>query len=192
MELMQFVLASASPRRAALLSAAGFFFELHPVDVDERWMEGERAEQYVNRMADSKAARALAERPGAVVLGADTAVVIDNRILGKPSDEAEAARMLHLLSGRIHDVLTGVCVMSAEGSVRSVERTSVRFLPMSEKEIAWYVATGEPRDKAGAYGVQGLASRFVEAIDGSYTNVVGLPIATVCRLLKKLGVEPWS
>jgi septum formation protein len=192
MELMPLVLASASPRRAALLSAAGFLFELHPVDVDERWLEGERAEQYVSRLAELKAASALADRPGAVVLGADTAVVIDNRILGKPADEAEAARMLHLLSGRIHEVVTGACVMSGTGSARAVDRTSVRFLPMSEREIAWYVASGEPRDKAGAYGVQGLASRFVEGIEGSYTNVVGLPIATVCRLLKALGVEPCS
>jgi len=189
---MQFVLASASPRRAALLSAAGFAFEVHPVDVDERWMNGEQADQYVVRVAARKAARALADRPDACVLGADTAVVIDGRILGKPADEGDAARMLRLLSGRVHQVMTGVCLASARGSASGVDRTSVRFLPLTEGEIAWYVASGEPRDKAGAYGVQGLASRFVEAVEGSYTNVVGLPIATVCRLLKAVGVEPCS
>jgi septum formation protein len=183
---MRILLASASPRRAALLAAAGFEFEVHPVNIDERWRPGEEPDEYVARVAGEKAARALADRPEALALGADTVVLIDDRILGKPATDAEAGEMLRLLSGRVHEVLTGISLKSREQSAGLVERTSVRFLPLSEREIGWYVASGEPRDKAGAYAVQGLASRFVEQIQGSYTNVVGLPVAAVYRLLKPL------
>jgi septum formation protein len=181
---MRIVLASASPRRAALMAAAGFEFDVHPVDIDERPHPGERPDEYVARVAAEKAGRALADRPDAVALGADTVVVIDDRILGKPENDAEAEAMLRLLSGRVHEVLTGVCLRSRERSASLVARTLVRFLPLSEQEIRWYVASAEPRDKAGAYAVQGLASRFVEEIQGSYSNVVGLPVAAVYRLIK--------
>ena len=186
---MRIVLASASPRRAELLAAAGIEFDVLRVDIDEQWRPDERADQYVTRLANEKAARALLQRPDAVVLGADTTVVIDGRILGKPAGDDEASEMLRLLSGRVHEVLTGVCLKSRERHLSHVDRTKVRFMPMSDEEIAWYVASGEARGKAGAYAVQGLASRFVEEIHGSYTNVVGLPVAAVWRLLKALHLD---
>jgi septum formation protein len=185
---MRILLASASPRRAALMAAAGFEFDVHPVDLDERWRPGEQPDEYVTRLAEEKAARALVDRPGALALAADTVVLVDGRILGKPAGDADAAEMLRLLSGRVHTVLTGICLQSRDQCASLVDRTSVRFMTLSEQEIAWYVASGEPRDKAGAYAVQGLASRFVEEIHGSYTNVVGLPVAAVYQLLKALGV----
>ena len=183
---MRILLASASPRRAALLAAAGFEFDVHPVDLDERWRPGEQPDKYVTRLAEEKAARALVDRPDALALAADTVVLIDGRILGKPAGDADAAEMLRLLSGRVHTVLTVICLQSRDQRASLVDRTSVRFMTLSEQEIAWYVASGEPRDKAGAYAVQGLASRFVEEIHGSYTNVVGLPVAAVYQLLKAL------
>jgi septum formation protein len=124
-----------------------------------------------------------------VVLAADTVVVVDGRILGKPADDADAARMLRLLSGRAHDVLTGVVVRRDEREAMAVDSTAVSFTPLDEADIAWYVASGEPRDKAGAYGVQGLASRFVARIEGSYSNVVGLPVALACRMLSAFHAE---
>ena len=176
------VLASASPRRADLLTAAGVSFEVRPVEVDERPLDGEAPADYVSRVALDKA-RACAAPAGAVVLAADTVVVVDGRILGKPADDADAARMLRLLSGRAHDVLTGVVVRRDAREATAVDSTAVSFTPLDEADIAWYVASGEPLDKAGAYGVQGLASRFVARIDGSYSNVVGLPVALACRML---------
>jgi septum formation protein len=122
------------------------------------------------------------------VLGADTEVVVDGLILGKPADDSEAARMLDRLSGRAHDVVTGVALIANGQVLTAIERTEVRFLPLTADEIAWYIRSGEPRDKAGAYAIQGLASRFVERIDGSYSNVVGLPVATVCGLLRRAGI----
>ena len=187
MTAMRIVLASASPRRGELLAAAGFAFDVRPVDIDERWRPGEPPDEYVTRLAGEKAARALVDWPDALALAADTIVLVDGRILGKPATDEEAGQMLRVLSGRMHDVLTGICVKSRARSASLVDRTTVRFMPLSEQEIAWYVASGEPRDKAGAYAVQGLASRFVEEIRGSYTNVVGLPVAAVYRLLKSLG-----
>lgn len=185
---MRLVLASASPRRADLLRAAGFTFDVFPVVVDERFGEGEKPEHAVARLAEAKANAAAASHPDAVVLGADTTVVIRGEALAKPANADDATRMLRLLSGRIHDVLTGVCVCSGSRRLMHVEPTRVRMARMSEAEIAWYVSTGEPFDKAGAYAVQGLASRFVEGIDGSYSNVVGLPISSVYELLKELGL----
>lgn len=176
------ILASASPRRAELLSAAGIPYTARPVDVDEQPREGEPPRDYVLRVASDKA-RACPGPPGAVVLAADTAVIAGVDILGKPVDGADSARMLRLLSGRAHVVLTGVVLRRGEREVAAVESTAVTFAPLSEEDIAWYVSTGESSDKAGAYAVQGLASRFVDRIDGSYTNVVGLPVATVFRLL---------
>jgi septum formation protein len=183
------VLASASPRRAELLLAAGFTFEILPSDVDERRRDGELPEAMVRRLAEAKARGGASARPDAVVVGADTIVVLDDEVLGKPADDRDAARMLMRLSGREHVVLTGVSVWHRGRAVTAVERSVVRFSPLSASQVAWYVASGEPRDKAGAYAIQGLASRFVEAVLGSYTNVVGLPVARLCRLLEELRVE---
>lgn len=183
----QLVLGSTSPRRASLLAAAGFHFRLDDPVVDETPLPSEEPEPYVIRLASEKA-RAVARRnPGNLVLAADTTVVIDGRILGKPADGAEAAEMLQLLSGRAHRVLTGVAVISEGQEMAELASTEVRFLPLSPSEIAWYVRTGEPFGKAGGYAIQGLGSRFIERIDGSYTNVVGLPVSLVCGMLKRLG-----
>ncbi len=184
---MHLILASASPRRAELLRAAGFEFDVAPVDVDERFLPRETPEAAVARLAEMKAAVAASRHPHAVVLGADTTVVVRGEVLAKPADDADAARMLRLLSGRTHEVLTGICLCAQGRRLIHVEPSRVRMAPLTDEEIAWYVSTGEPADKAGAYAVQGLASRFIEGIDGSYANVVGLPICSVYGLLKKLG-----
>ena len=192
---MRLVLASSSPRRAELLSAAGFSFEILPVHLDEGFRPGETAEQYVARLAQAKATAAagplstVAGPLPEVVLGADTTVVCDGQILGKPADATDAARMLRLLAGRTHDVLTGICLLKGSQRLVHVERSRVRMSSMSDAEIAWYIASGEPMDKAGGYAAQGRASRFIEAIDGSYSNVVGLPVARVYTLLKELGYD---
>ena len=187
---MHLLLASASPRRAGLLTAAGFSFDVVPADVDEQLLPGEDPEAHVLRLARAKVWAVTSTEPDSVILGADTVVIVDGEILGKPADDQQAASMLRRLSGRSHQVLTGVVVRRGTREESGVERTSVRFLPLSDQEIAWYISTGEARDKAGAYGAQGLASRFVERIDGSYTNVVGLPVPLVCRLLDSLGELP--
>ena len=191
---MRLVLASASPRRAELLRAAGFTFETRAVDLDEAARAGEGAAFYVRRLAAEKSALASMAVQGhtptdLVVLGADTAVVVDGEILGKPRDNSGAAAMLRRLSGRRHDVMTGVSVRTSTHEIGRVETTAVYFAPLGPDEIAWYVASGEGRDKAGAYAIQGLASRFVFRIEGSYSNVVGLPLACVYELLSELGVD---
>jgi septum formation protein len=186
---MRLILASASPRRAELLRAAGIPFEVSSIEIDERFLGGEAPEAAVARLARSKASAVAARHQDAVVLGADTTVVVNGEALGKPADAVDAARMLRLLSGRAHDVLTGVCLCSDGQTLVYVEQTAVRVVNLSEEDIAWYVATGEPRDKAGAYAIQGLGSRFIEGIDGSYSNVVGLPISSVCERLKALGCD---
>jgi nucleoside triphosphate pyrophosphatase len=184
------VLASGSPRRRELLSSAGFAFDVSAVEVDERRTNGEAPAAYVERLARAKARAAAAQQePDTAVLGADTVVVVDDEVLGKPRDAADATRMLRLLSGRAHEVLTGVAVIGQGGTVSRVERTTVWFAPLSERDIAWYVASGEPMDKAGAYAIQALASRFIPRIEGSYTNVVGLPVTTVVELLEKAGLS---
>jgi septum formation protein len=177
---VRLILASQSPRRAELLKAAGYEFDVIPAEVDESVHDGEVAEAYARRVAEAKAQAVLARSHGRPVLAADTVVVVDRLILGKPADGADAYRMLQLLSGRWHEVLTAVTL----NETTRVARTLVEFGPMTAEEIAWYVASGEPMDKAGAYGIQGLASRFVTRIDGSYSNVVGLPVALVYGLLK--------
>jgi septum formation protein len=189
---MRLVLASASPRRAELLRAAGFEFETLVVDVDERVRPGERAEDYVRRLAMEKSARAMEilTAGGSHVLGADTAVVIDGAILGKPRDDEDAASMLRRLSGRPHQVMTGVSLRGPEWEANRVETTTVEFSPLSEADIAWYVGSGEGRDKAGAYAIQGLASRFIPRVEGSYSNVVGLPMAAVHELLAGIASRP--
>ena len=181
---MKLILASRSPRRAELLAAAGISFEVLAADIDETPRANETPEAYVERLAIEKASAVLALRPGAMVLGADTTVVIDRLILGKPENEAEATEMLRRLRGRVHDVFTGVAVVDASGVRSAVERTRVWFDPMTDEDISWYVASGEPVDRAGGYAIQGLASRFVSRIEGSYTNVVGLPVAVVSSILK--------
>jgi septum formation protein len=189
------ILASASPRRAELLRAARIDFEVIRSDVDESVVPGESPEQHVCRLAEAKALAVLTRAGDRHVLGADTIVAVDGEILGKPRDSDDARRMLRRLSGRQHLVMTAVCLLAAEGHTEarhgvqpSVAVTTVEFAPMSDAEIEWYVASGEPADKAGAYGVQGLASRFVTRIEGSYSNVVGLPVAEVYRLCKVAGL----
>jgi septum formation protein len=180
---MRLVLASASPRRRELLMAAGLEFEVDPAHVDETLRAGEAAADYIERVTRAKAEAVAARHPDAAVVAADTAVIVDGRVLGKPADEVEAARMLRELSGRSHEVWTGVAVARA-GEVRyALERTTVWMRPLSESEVRSYVASGEPLDKAGAYAIQGLASSFIPRIEGSRSNVVGLPVATVLQLL---------
>lgn len=185
---MRLILASASPRRAELLTAAGFVFEVRAADVDERVRPGEAPGDYVRRLAIEKAAAAQTgmATDGVLTLGADTAVIVDGEILGKPADLADAARMLRRLSGRAHAVLTGVSVRSGEQHLDLVDETRVFMHPLSEADVAWYVASGEGLDKAGAYAIQGLASRFIPRIEGSYSNVVGLPVARVAELIRQL------
>jgi septum formation protein len=179
------ILASRSPRRAELLSAAGIAFDVLAADVDETPRPGEDPAAYVERLAIDKANAVLALRPGARVLGADTTVTVNGEILGKPIDAADATRMLRLLSGRPHLVHTGVALASARGIESGVDTTRVWFDAMTDEDISWYVATGEPVDRAGAYAIQGFASRFIPRIEGSYSNVVGLPVAMVSSILKK-------
>ena len=178
------VLASNSPRRRELLAAAGIPCEVIPVDVDEAVVGLEPPGEHVRRLARGKAEMGQSARPGRVVLGADTVVVVGTEILGKPRDAEDAARMLRLLSGREHEVLTGVALVSPARTVVELARTRVWFTLLGSDEITEYVASGEPRDKAGAYAIQGVASRFVDRIQGNYTNVVGLPVPLVYRLLK--------
>ncbi len=180
---MTLVLASASPRRAELLRAAGFTFTVDAVDIDESVAPAEPPDAYVRRLARGKAEAGARRHPEAAVLGADTVVVVDGRILGKPRDDGDARDMLAALSGRVHHVDTGVAV-AREGRIRdAVDISAVTFAPLSSAQISAYVATGEPRDKAGAYAIQGWAARFVERLEGSYSGVVGLPVAVAHRLL---------
>ncbi len=181
------ILASASPRRAELLSAAGYAFTVRPTEVDESLLPGETPDAAVRRLSREKAL-AVAAAADEVVLAADTLVVVDGEALGKPADEVEATAMLRRLSGRAHDVLTGVTCRRGDQCRTEVATTRVWMDDLTGAAIAWYVASGEPMDKAGAYGIQGLASRFVTRVEGSYTNVVGLPVATVASLLRDHGV----
>jgi len=195
------VLASASPRRQELLRNAGISFAVQPADVDETPLAGEGARDCAERLAREKALKVSQARPEDVVLGADTIVVVDGTILGKPANGEDAARMLRMLSGREHRVITGVCLvrpkfrgpgsgvrdlesLSEEVTVGS-ETTVVTMSAISGQEIVDYVATGEPMDKAGAYAIQGIASRWIPRIEGDYSNVVGLPVALVYRMLRE-------
>jgi len=201
------VLASASPRRQELLRAAGIEFVVQPADVDETPLPGESAQQCAERLAQGKALAVSSMRPNDIVLAADTVVVVDGMILGKPVNADDAARMLRMLAGRVHDVITGVCIALPVQSieyrvpsqvtsnnkknespvVRTVsEVTQVTMTDISDQEIREYVSTGEPMDKAGAYAIQGRASRWIPRIEGDYSNVVGLPVARVWRMLKDL------
>ncbi len=193
------ILASASPRRRELLAQVGYQFEVRPAHIPEDPLPGEDPIAYVTRLAREKAEAVFGEltaegkRAGAergdgqsplVVLGADTTVTLDNAILGKPEDAADAARMLRLLSGRTHRVITGVAVATAERTEVAAEATAVRFLTLSNEEIDAYISSGEPMDKAGAYAIQGGAARWIPRIEGCYFNVMGLPLALVCGMLE--------
>jgi septum formation protein len=179
------ILASQSPRRSEILESASIPFQTRPANVDESLLPNETAWDYVARLAEAKA---LAARRDAAetVLGADTTVVLDGHILGKPEDSEDAARMLRLLSGRRHEVITGICLLRGGSMINDTAVTLVWFCNLSDREIEDYVQSGEPMDKAGAYAIQGLASKFVEKIDGCYFNVVGLPVALVYQRLKDL------
>jgi septum formation protein len=185
---MRLVLASASPRRAELLKAAGFTFGVLPPVVDEARRIAEPPADYALRVAREKAQRAFTIQPDAAILAADTIVVMGDQILGKPAGSADATRMLQSLSGAEHLVQTAVVLRVAGREASELIVTRVRFSPLTPEEIAWYVATGEPAGKAGAYAIQGHAARFVHWIEGSWSNVVGLPVATVYRMLKEAGV----
>jgi septum formation protein len=179
------VLASQSPRRSELLAIAGFKFTVRVRPVEEIRAPGESPEHYARRLAQAKAEAAWEGRDE-IVLGADTIVVIGLEVLEKPADAAEARAMLAKLSGRKHSVITGVCLRHAGGAIVSAESTWVRFVPLTAQQIAAYVASGEPMDKAGAYAIQGLASKFVDRIEGCYFNVIGLPLSWVYQNLKAL------
>lgn len=183
---MTLVLASGSPRRREMLAAVGFTFEVRPADIDEVRSPGEQPVTFAERMAAEKAAAV----DGEVVLAADTVVHLEGAVFPKPSDAEHAVDMLLALSGRTHRVTTGTCVRAGERStVRSVS-TLVRFRALSEAEVRRYVQSGEPLDKAGAYGIQGLGGQLVEHVEGSYTNVVGLPLSEVLADLAELGIRP--
>jgi len=199
---MSLVLASASPRRQELLRAAGVAITVQPTNIPESPKDGEAPHACAERLAREKAWVVFKERPNDFVLGADTIVVVEGKILGKPRDAADAARMLRLLSGRTHEVTTGVCLMGPKaastppespkgettlGDTRS-ETTLVTMNELSDEEIKTYIETGEPMDKAGAYAIQGMASRWIPRIEGDYSNVVGLPVALVYRMLRERGV----
>ncbi|MEM7480587.1 MAG: Maf family protein [Acidobacteriota bacterium] len=181
------ILASASPRRRELLGHLGLAFEVRPMDIDETPRLGEAPAAYVARLAAEKAAAAA--RDGEWVLAADTIVVLDGEILGKPVDEADARAMLGRIAGRGHIVLTAVELRHGVDRAGTVEHTRVRMADLSKERIAWYVATGEPMDKAGAYGIQALGALLVEEVEGNYSNVVGLPLPATGRLFEQLGAD---
>ncbi len=185
------ILASSSPRRSEILTAVGWPFEKHPAGVDETRLAGEGPEDFVSRLARAKAEAVAQSRLFGLVLGADTTVLVNGEILEKPLDADDARRMLRSLSGRWHEVLTGVALVRAETgqTVTGLERTRVRFAETSDEEIDWHVQTGDVLDKAGAYAIQGRAALFIEAIDGDYWNVVGLPVRLVYELARRLEQE---
>jgi septum formation protein len=180
------VLASASPRRAAILRSLGVRFDVVPADVDESLRPGEDAGAAAERLARAKA-RAVSAGEARPVVAADTLVVCDGRILGKPASAADAAAMLRLLSGRGHEVVTGVCLLADRAERAGLARTDVAFAPLSDEDIAWYVATGEPLDKAGAYHLEGRGALFVRSVSGSPSNVAGLPVELLDRLFREAG-----
>jgi septum formation protein len=183
------VLASSSPRRREILLALGLAFDVRAADVDESLRDGESPFDAAERLARAKAGAAAAGAPGTLVIAADTLVVLENVALGKPKDRADVRRMLAALAGHAHDVVTGVACAHGDRIVSGRETTRVVFAPMSPAEIEAYAATGEPDDKAGAYALQGIGGLFVERVEGSPSNVVGLPVRLLYRLAKELGVD---
>jgi septum formation protein len=185
---LEVILASASPRRRQLLELVGIRHDVRPTDTDETYLAGELPEAHAERLARAKAAAVAEENPDALVIGADTIVVIDGIVLGKPRDVGDAERMLGMLSGRSHTVMTAVAASHAGRIVSQVEAVGVTFMPIDEDEIRAYVATGEPMDKAGAYGIQGYGATIVRRIDGDYFAVMGLSLVRLTALLRELGI----
>lgn len=186
---MKLILASASPRRKELLKNAGYEYEVCPADIDESTPEGVEPQVACEILARKKAQAVLSENPDSVVLGSDTIVVLGNRILGKPQDEADAKAMLRELSGRVHQVYTGLCVCSKDKTLSLVSCADVRFYELSEEVIDAYIGTKEPMDKAGAYGIQGIGSMLVKSIEGDYFTIVGLPLSKAARMLAEFGIK---
>lgn len=186
---MKLILASASPRRKELLKNAGYEYEVCPADIDETMPEGVEPETACEILSRKKAQAVLEENPDAVVLGSDTIVVLGNTILGKPENEEDAKAMLKALSGRVHQVYTGLCVCSKDKTLSLVSRADVRFYNLSDAVIDAYIATKEPMDKAGAYGIQGVGSMLVKSIEGDYFTIVGLPMAKAARMLGEFGIK---
>jgi len=189
---MRFILASQSPRRRELLASIGLTFEVMPSDVPEVHQAGESPEEYVARLSRDKAAAIAARDEQAWIIAADTTVLLGEELLEKPVDDDDARRMLATIAGKTHIVYTGVTLQNAARGWRDtrVAESEVRMLPLDARDIAWYVSTGEPLDKAGAYAVQGIGAMFIDSIHGSYTNVVGLPLALLFQMLRRAGIEP--
>jgi septum formation protein len=183
------VLASSSPRRRELLTLIGVEHDVAPANIDESYLPGETPPAHAERLAREKAAVVAARMPGAVTIGADTIVVVDGDVLGKPRDQRHAAEMLRRLSGRRHRVITAVAAVWGDTTASSVEEVDVAFRPLDDREIAAYIATGEPMDKAGAYGIQGFGATIVERVDGDYFAVMGLALNRLVRLLERLGLR---
>ena len=189
---MKFILASASPRRRELLTSIGLDFEIVPSHIPEVRADGEAPEEYVARLSREKAAAIATSHRDRWIIAADTTVLLGEQLLEKPVDADDAKRMLATIAGRTHIVYTGVTVMNAAHDHHDtrVAESEVRMLPLDAREIEWYVATGEPMDKAGAYAVQGIGAMFIDSIHGSYTNVVGLPLALLFQMLRRAGIDP--
>lgn len=188
----QLILASASPRRRELLQQIGVKFRVEVADIDETPLSAETPAAYVARLALGKAQKVAANNPGCVVLGSDTTVVLDDEILGKPENDADARRILATLAGRCHQVMTAVALVRDDQQRQQTVITQVHFAALTAAQIAAYVATGEPADKAGAYGIQGLGAVLVDAIDGSYSNVVGLPLTETAAMLQEFNIPIWD
>ncbi len=188
-KLPKLILASASPRRAEILTAVGWEFEKHTADIDETKLPNEKPADYVQRLAKEKATAVAEKYENLLVLGADTIVVIENQIVGKPKDLADARKMLRMLSGNWHEVLTGVAIVKDEKISIGLQRTRVKFAELSKAEIEFLIERGEPLDKAGAYAVQAQAALFIEQIKGDYWNVVGLPVSLVYELVAQINAK---
>lgn len=190
--MTRFILASSSPRRRELLASIGVEFDVVPSHVPEEHQPGEAPEEYVARLSREKAHAIAAQHPSRWIIAADTTVLLGDQLLEKPLDEHDAARMLSLIAGRTHTVYTGVTVQNVERRYQEtrVAESEVRMLPLPPEDVEWYVRTGEPMDKAGAYAVQGMGAMFIDSIHGSYTNVVGLPLAMLFQMLRKAGIDP--
>jgi septum formation protein len=188
---MRFILASQSPRRRELLSSIGLTFDVIPSEVPEVHQSGESPEEYVARLSRDKAAAVAARHGNAWIIAADTTVLLGEELLEKPADAEDAKRMLATIAGRTHIVYTGVTLQNEMQDWRDtrVAESEVRMLPLDDADIAWYVSTGEPLDKAGAYAVQGIGAMFIDSIHGSYTNVVGLPLALLFQMLRRAGID---
>lgn len=184
--LPKLILASGSPRRSEIMQSVGWGFTKAPPDIDESQRDNESPSDYVLRLAREKAEAVADSHPGELILAADTTVVIDDEIIGKPVDEEDARRMIRMLSARWHEVLTGVAIAKNGTTEVGLQSTRVKFAPLSDEEVNFLVAKGDPLDKAGAYAVQAQAALFIEAIDGDYWNVVGLPISLVYRMVRKV------